>query len=168
MKRRRFRTILLILLLVIVLIQFLPVNRSVPQIDPSQDFIAVTHTSADLGRLIKDACYDCHSYETEYPWYSYVSPVSLWLQNHINEGREHLNFSIWATYPANRADHKLKEAVEHVKEKEMPLNSFMWMHPEARLTDTQRADLAAWFQGLRTGAGEDNRSRQSEEEEEND
>lgn len=151
-KRRLFRTILLVLLLILVLMQFLPVDRSAPAVNPSQDFVAVTNPPAALGTLIKDACYDCHSHETEYPWYSYVSPVSQWLQGHINGGREHLNFSVWTTYSAGDADHAMEEAVEVVEKKEMPLKSFTWTHPEARLTDAQRKELAGWFQSLRTGA----------------
>ena len=165
MKRpRRIRTIILILILVIVLIQFLPVNRSAPPVDPAQDFVAVTNPPANLGILIKDACYDCHSHETEYPWYSYVAPVAQWLQGHVKEGRENLNFSVWTTYSAEDADGSLEEAVEMVEEKEMPLKSFTWGHPEARLTDAQRAELVQFFKSLRTGASDRLRPEQEEDE----
>jgi hypothetical protein len=146
---RRSRLILPIILLVLVLIQFLPVDRSVPAVDPVQDFVAVTNPPAALGALIKDACYDCHSYETEYPWYAYISPVAQWLQRHINHGREHMNLSIWTTYTPGDTDHALEEMVEMVESKNMPLKSFTWVHSEARLTDTQRVELAAWFESLR-------------------
>jgi hypothetical protein len=148
-KRKRSGLILLILLLVVVLIQFLPVDRSVPEVVPTQDFLVVTAPDAYLRMLIKEACYDCHSYETEYPWYAYISPVSQWLQGHVNNGREHLNFSIWATYAHEDEDHALKEAAEMVETKSMPLKSFLWVHPEARLTDVQRTELAEWFTSLR-------------------
>lgn len=152
-KRNLFRTIFLVLLLLVVAIQFLPVDRSAPAVNPSQDFVSVTNPPAAVGTLIKEACYDCHSYETEYPWYSYVSPVAQWLQGHIKEAREKINFSIWTTYNAEDADKAMEEAVEEVGEKkEMPLKSFTWTHPEARLTDAQRKELTDWFQGLRTGA----------------
>lgn len=152
-KRRWFRIIFLVLLLIVVLIQFLPVDRSVPTVNPSQDFVAVTNPPAAVATLIKQACYDCHSYETEYPWYSYISPVAQWLQGHVNEGREKINFSIWTTYSAADADEAMEEAVEEVGEKKvMPLKSFTWTHPEARLTDAQRTELTDWFRKLRTGA----------------
>lgn len=155
MKRRsRFRTIFLILLLFLVAIQFLPVDRSAPPVDPSQDFVAVMNPPGLLKPLIKDACYDCHSHETEYPWYSYIAPVAQWLQGHINEGREKVNFSVWTTYSAEDADHALEEVVEMLEEKEMPLNSFTWTHPEARLSDVQRTDLVAWFKTQRTSASD--------------
>jgi hypothetical protein len=152
MKRRRnVRTIVLLILLVVVLIQFLPVDRSAPPIDPAQDFVSVMRPPEGTARLIRDACYDCHSFETEYPWYAYVSPVAQWLQGHIKEGRKHMNFSIWATYPADDQDHSMKECVEMVEEKAMPLKSFTWAHPEARLTDAQRSELVEYFKSLRTG-----------------
>ena len=166
MKRRKFRTALLVLLLSVVLVQFLPVDRSAPAVNPAQDFVAVTSPSPQLGQMIKDACYDCHSYETEYPWYSYVAPVAQWLQGHVNEGRKNLNFSIWTTYSAKKTDKKLKEAIEMVKEKEMPLQSFTWGHPEARLSDAQRTEITDWFQKFRTSADSDRNQGEEDGEEE--
>ncbi len=153
-KRGLFRTIFLIILLLLVAIQFIPVDRSAPAVNPSQDFVAVMNPPGQLGTLIKEACYDCHSHETEYPWYSYVSPVSLWLQGHINEAREKVNFSIWTTYSAADTDHAVEEVVEVIEKKEMPLKSFTWTHPEARLSDAQRTEMVSWFKTLRTGASE--------------
>ncbi len=167
-KRKGLRLAFLVLLLIAVVAQFLPVDRSAPAVDPSQDFVSVTDPPAQLGQLIKDACYDCHSYETQYPWYSYIAPVAQWLQGHIDEGRQHLNFSIWTTYNAKRMDRKLKEAIHEVKEKGMPLNSFTWVHSEARLSDVQRAELTDWFQRFRTGAGSDRNGDGDEEAEESD
>ena len=147
-KRSRFRTILLVLLLVLVLIQFIPVDRSTPEYDSTKDFIAMTAPPDEIGHLLKVACYDCHSYNVRYPWYSYVSPFSIWIQKkHIDHGREHLNFSIWGTYDADKQDHKLEECVEMVEEKAMPLNSYLWMHsPMQSLTDCSAG--AKWRRGL--------------------
>ncbi len=149
--RKRLRLILLIAVLVAVLIQFIPVDKSVPAVDPAQEFLAVTNPPQGLGPLLKDACYDCHSYETKYPWYGNVAPVSWWLSNHIHHARKHLNFSIWTTYTEEKQDHALKHMIKEVKEKSMPLPSFTWlgMHPEARLTDAQRLKLTTWFETLR-------------------
>ena len=146
----------MILLLILVVMQFIPVDRNVPVVDPVTDFVSVEHPPQAVAQLLRDACYDCHSYETEYPWYSYVAPVSLWLQNHVTVGRKELNFSIWGTYSPKRKDHKMEEAIELVKEREMPLASFTWMHPEARLTDDQRAEITEYLQRawVRMGGGE--------------
>lgn len=148
-KKRIVRLILLVLLLIFVVLQFIPVDRSVPEYDPAHDFVSVVSPPAHLAPIIREACYDCHSYETEYPWYSYVAPVSMWLQNHIDEAREHVNFSLWHTYNAEDKDEALEDCTEMVDSGSMPLKSFTWMHPEARLTDEEREELATWFDGAR-------------------
>ena len=142
----RFKTILLILVGVLVLSQLVPVDRSVPEVDPAQDFLTAVNAPAEMASLIKDACYDCHSYQTKYPWYAKVSPVSFWIQGHINGGREHLNFSEWTAYPAEKAAHKLEECYEEVEELHMPMKSYTWLHPEAKLSEAQVGAMAQWFQ----------------------
>jgi len=164
-KRRLFRTILLLALLMLVAIQFLPVDRSVPEVDPAQDFISATQPPAQVASLIRDACYDCHSYESEYPWYAYVAPVGQWLQGHIKHARKQVNFSVWTSNTQKKSDHALEEIVEVLKEESMPLKSFTWMHPEARLTQEERQELVMWFDGLRgmdKNSGENERDGESE------
>ena len=148
-KRRIVKLILMAIALALIVIQFIPVDRSVPASDAKSDFLAGIEGSESAKALVKNACYDCHSYDSKYPWYAYVAPVSLWLQDHINEGREHLNFSEWANYTVEKRDHKLEEMVEMVHEGEMPLNSYLIAHPEARLTDAERQELTGWFEGMR-------------------
>ncbi len=143
------KKILLGLVAVLIIIQFFRIDKTNPPVDNSQDFMTLTSPPAEVAQIMKDACYDCHSHETAYPWYTNVAPVSWWIKKHINEGREHLNFSIWGTYTAKKADHKLEECYEEVEEGEMPLNSYTWAHAEARLTDTQREQLVSWFKSLR-------------------
>lgn len=142
----RFKTILLILVGVLVLAQLIPVDRSVPAVDASQDFLVAVNAPTEMASLIKDACYDCHSYETSYPWYAKIAPVSFWIQGHINGGRQHLNFSEWTAYPAKKAAHKLEECYEEVEELHMPMKSYTWLHPEAKLSEAQVGALAQWFQ----------------------
>lgn len=150
MKRRKIiRTALLVVLLILVLIQFVPVDRSAPPVAPGQDFLQSYEMPTEFVNLVRGACYDCHSNEAKYPWYSYVAPLSFWIQGHIDEGREHLNFSEWASYDLQRKLHKLEEMAEEVEEGHMPLNSYTWLHPEAQLTDEQRQQLASWFNSLR-------------------
>ena len=168
-RKKTLRLILLVLLLIFIVIQLIPVDRSVPDYDPAQDFLAQVNADQEIATLIRNACYDCHSYETEYPWYAYVAPVSKWIQGHIDHGRDECNFSLWGTFDAKRKDHKLEECAELVSEGSMPLSSYtnLGMHPEARLTDTQRTMLAEWFEGLRAGGLNErgNRERESEERE---
>lgn len=131
---------------VLVLSQLVPVDRSIPEVDPAQDFLTAVNAPAEMASLIKDACYDCHSYQTEYPWYAKISPVSFWIQGHINGGRQHLNFSEWTAYPAEKAAHKLEECYEEVEELHMPMKSYTWLHPEAQLSEAQVGAMAQWFQ----------------------
>jgi hypothetical protein len=86
------------------------------------------------------ACFDCHSHETKWPWYANVAPMSWFVAHHVDEGREHLNFSTWDR-PSKDAD----ECSEAVSDGWMPLDSYLWVHPEARLGDAEKADLAAGF-----------------------
>lgn len=136
----------MILVGVLVLAQLIPVDRSVPAVDASQDFLVAVNAPTEMASLIKDACYDCHSYETSYPWYAKIAPVSFWIQGHINGGRQHLNFSEWTAYPAKKAAHKLEECYEEVEELHMPMKSYTWLHPEAKLSEAQVGALAQWFQ----------------------
>lgn len=140
------KRILLGLLAVLVVLQFFRIDRANPPVQPDEDFLYLAAPAPELGLLIKHACYDCHSYETQYPWYTNVAPISWWIADHIEEGREHLNFSTWAQYDPEKREHKLEEAAEEVQEGYMPLNSYTWMHADARLSEEQRARLAAWFE----------------------
>ncbi|WP_428235036.1 heme-binding domain-containing protein [Gracilimonas sp.] len=138
------------LILVFIILQFFGPDTSSPAADPSKDFILNTQPPEQVTSILKSACYDCHSYQTNYPWYSNIEPVSWWLQDHIEHGRDEFNMSLWSDYSSNRADHKLEEAIELVEEEEMPLPSYTWVHGDARLTPEQRDLLTEWFSSLRT------------------
>ena len=105
----------------------------------------------EAGPIFEAACADCHTHDTTWPWYSKVPPVSFWISDHVQEGREHFNLSAWDAYDARRADHKLEEMIEMVEDGEMPLKSYTWGHAEARLTDEQRETLIAWAREMRAG-----------------
>ncbi|MFQ5446965.1 MAG: heme-binding domain-containing protein [Saprospiraceae bacterium] len=149
MKKRK-KNILLALPLLLVIIQFFQIDKTTPPHEAVKDFIALENPPLEIATLLHDACYDCHSNLTEYPWYTNVQPVAWWINNHINEGRQHLNFSNWGSYNAKKKAHKAEELVEMVSEKEMPLKSFTWMHPEARLTNLQRKKMVDWLKTVET------------------
>ncbi len=128
-----------------LVIQLIRIDKSAPAGNLSDDFIVSEATEENVAMLIKNACYDCHSHQTEYPWYAEVAPVSWWIKNHINEGRKHLNFSVWTTYNAKKQKHKLEECIEMMENNEMPLKSFTWTHPEAKLSDEQKALLVSYL-----------------------
>lgn len=136
----------LTLVVVLMLIQLMPRSRSVAEVNPAEDFDPERSVS-ELA-LLRSVCYDCHSNETKYPWYANVQPIAKWLDHHVEEGRDELNFSIWHTYDAKRKRRKLEECIEVLENEEMPLTSFKLAHPEARLTDVERQLLINWFRSL--------------------
>jgi len=136
--------IIIAIIAVIVLIQFINTRENIPNFDQQTDFISIHKPDGEVKDILVSTCYDCHSYESKFPWYANVAPVSWWINGHIHEGREHLNFSEWANYDHEKAAHKLEEMVEEVEEGKMPLESYTWMHHEAKLTEEQRQKLIDW------------------------
>ncbi|MBK8969733.1 MAG: heme-binding domain-containing protein [Saprospiraceae bacterium] len=141
------------LLGILVVIQFIRPNFTNPPVDQALDIRQVLQPPADVHAILKGACYDCHSNETQYPWYSQVSPVSWWLAGHIREGREHLNFSTIGSLTQSDRSEILGEAAEEVQQGGMPLASYTWTHPAARLSATQRDLVVTWLNARGAGEG---------------
>ncbi|MBI1933749.1 MAG: heme-binding domain-containing protein [Ignavibacteriales bacterium] len=142
----KIKKIILVVIAVFVIIQFIRIDKSNPQTNPTIDIINITNPPSEVKSILKNACYDCHSYETKYPWYAEIAPVSWLLKNHINDGRRHINFSTWGEVSNNEKKlHRLDECVEVVKEREMPMKPYVLMHKEAELTEEQVNLLANWF-----------------------
>ena len=120
-----------------------------PTVDQSLEFAAITSVSPEVHEVIKAACYDCHSNETIYPWYSHVAPFSWIIADHVIEGRDELNFSEWGTYSLKRQDHKLEEMIEEVEEGEMPMKGYVMLHSEADLTEEQTEAVFSWIRQYR-------------------
>lgn len=134
----------------LLILQFFQPNRTPVVDDASEDIFAVEEAPEHVMQIMQNVCYDCHSNQTDYPWYASVSPISWWLQDHINEGREHLNFSNWSGYVADKKAHKMEEAQEELEEGEMPLPSYTWIHGEAKLDQEEKKALMDWFQSMET------------------
>ena len=98
MKVFTLKNSLFFLTIILVSIQFLPLQETNVVSSPSEDLFFKTIASAELKKSLKSACYDCHSNQTKRPWFSKIAPFSFWINHHIKEGKEHLNFSIWNTY----------------------------------------------------------------------
>ena len=101
-------------------------------------------TPADVKVALRAACYDCHSNETVWPWYTHVAPISWLLAYDVSEGREELNFSTWQRYDPKKQLKKLRETVETLNDGEMPPWYYSIIHPEARLSDEARRSIVAW------------------------
>lgn len=136
------------LLAVLVIIQFFRIDKENPEVIPRKDFITQTNPPENIKTIIRNACYDCHSNTTKYPWYSNVAPISWWLKHHIDEGREELNFSEWTDYNLKKQLHKLEECWEMIEEGEMPLESYLITHDEAELSAEEKELLIEWFKTL--------------------
>ena len=136
------RNTLLLIAIVLLLAQFVQPSRATPKTDPKADLFVLRPAPADMQELVVGACYDCHSYRTEHPWYAYITPVNFLLQNNIEEGREALNFSRWDLYWDSEHASKCRE---EIAEGEMPPREYSFMHDHARLTAVERERMIAWF-----------------------
>lgn len=143
-----FLKILYWFLIVIALIQFIPVDRTNKPIDQKVNFATVLKTPKNVQIILKKACCDCHSNETIYPDYAFVAPISWIIKNHINEGREHLNFSEWENFNKDLKKNILKNSVQSLKNYSMPLNAYISKHPEANLTKEERVLLTNYFEEI--------------------
>ena len=143
------RKILLVFLIVFIIIQFIPRNINKSQQILPTDFTRVYSVPNNVQSILRQACYDCHSNNTHYLWYSNIQPFRFWLDKHIWEGKEELNFSNYGSYSQKRQQNKLKSMEESLKKGTMPLRSYKLMHQEARLTDAQKQIVVGWISNLR-------------------
>lgn len=123
-------------------IQLWPAGRTNPPVESDLD------APPEVESVLRRACYDCHSNETRWPWYAYVAPVSWSIVHDVDEAREELNFSAWGRYAAEKRAKRAEKAVEEVEEGEMPLASYVRMHPEAAVSADELGLLKRWAEGL--------------------
>jgi hypothetical protein len=128
----------LILLAVLIVSQVFRIEKSNPPVH------ADVSVKAPVDSLLRKACYDCHSNETVWPWYSNVAPVSWLLASDVGEGRRELNFSEWENYGLERQLHQLKEIAEEMQDGDMPPWYYSIMHAESRLKQEQRDQIRNW------------------------
>ncbi len=127
-------------LAVFLLLQLKQPNRSNP---PVQSEI---NAPAEIATILERSCYACHSYETDWPWYAYVAPVSWWVVDHVNHGRGDLNFSEWPVLDFEELEHAFHDIDEQIAKGEMPLKSYLILHRDARLSEEDKAALRRWAQ----------------------
>ena len=139
------KKILIGLALVLVVIQFIKPEKNLS--DDNTYAIATKYdVPDDVKQILEVACNDCHSNKTAYPWYSNFQPAAWFLNDHVVDGKKHLNLSTFTKMPIAVQNHKLEETKEMVEKKEMPLESYTYfgLHKEAKLTDEQRQILITW------------------------
>jgi hypothetical protein len=135
------RIALVVVVILLLVIQVVPVDRSNP---PVESPLALP---ADVEAVVRQSCFDCHSNETSWPWYSYVAPVSWQVASHVEHGRKALNFSTAGALPEKGRDWIRMECWHEVDEGHMPIASYLWLHPDAKPTDEDRAVLERWAGG---------------------
>ena len=133
-----FKIALILMALILIAIQFIPANKTNPPVT------AELNAPAEIMSVFKKSCYDCHSNETEWPWYSFVAPVSWIVSGDVKDGRLHLNFSKWGNF--SRKDIvKMKEEIwEEIERGKMPLGKYIFMHPEAELDQKEKDLIKEW------------------------
>jgi len=139
-KKITFFTVVIIL----IVIQFFHAPKNENAEISSADITKVTEVPEGVLMILETACYDCHSNNTDYPWYSKIQPVAWWLNRHIVNGKRHLNFSEFGNYDLKKAKHKLVETAEVMEEDEMPLFSYTLIHKNAKLDAMQKQQLIVW------------------------
>ncbi|MCB0513474.1 MAG: heme-binding domain-containing protein [Bacteroidetes bacterium] len=104
----------------------------------------------NIQNILKISCYDCHSNNTNYPWYNKIQPVNWWLADHVNEGKRKLNFDEFNTYSTKKKLHKLDEVIETIRENEMPLKSYTLIHGDAKLSDSDKQEIETWAKKIKS------------------
>lgn len=137
-RRNPGKVILIILFSILIGIQFIPVERDNPPVTQEIE------VPAEVMAIFKEKCWDCHSNETVWPWYSSFAPGSLLVAYDVHEGREELNFSEWDKYDTKKQLHKIEETFEEVEEGKMPIKGYLAVHSEAAITPDELTIIKAW------------------------
>ena len=138
---------ILILFLLIQLYQPSP-NRDYRKVLP-ENFTKLYYVPLKVQTILKTSCYDCHSNNTNYPWYSNLQPVRFFMDGHINEGKENLNFSEFGNYSRRKKVNKFDRIIKQIKSNEMPLFSYTLIHKNAILTNEDKIVLINWMEEIK-------------------
>jgi len=138
---KKLHLIILVVVVVSIGIQFIPMDRTNPP--GTNELTAPPQVMA----VLKKACYNCHSHETVWPWYSRIAPVSWLIAHDVSEGRHHVNFSLWGTLSSEKQDRTRREVWEEVEDDEMPPWVYVLGHPEAKLSEEDKTILKRWADG---------------------
>ena len=131
---------------IVLVIQVIPVERNVSTVPPGQSFEETEKVPANVAAILKVSCYDCHSNNTRYPWYSVLQPGAWFMARHIKKGKEELNFDEFNNYSKSRKKAKIKSIISQIEKEEMPLKSYLLLHPDAGLTPNKKKVLLQFFQ----------------------
>lgn len=143
-----FRKIMIVLLLALIVIQFFHPKKN-KSAGAQPNYIGNNFgVPDDVKSILAKACNDCHSNNTTYPWYAKIQPVHWWMNKHIVEGKNHLNFDEYINKSLRFQYHKMEDVIDEVKDGGMPLDSYTWIHKNAILTDAEKGTITAWAQSV--------------------
>ena len=143
------KIIAIVLLVAFVVIQFIPVDRNQSDSVPKTDFMLVNDVPNDIKNKLQVSCYDCHSNNTQYPWYNKVQPIAWFLEDHIKKGKAELNFNEWDSLSNRRKKSKLRSIIKQIENDEMPLDSYTLIHREASFSEAEKQELIQWVERLK-------------------
>ncbi|WP_179022166.1 heme-binding domain-containing protein [Winogradskyella forsetii] len=147
--KKAIKIIAIIALVVLVGIQFVPTERNQSDIVPVTDFMLVNNVPKTIQKKLQVSCYDCHSNNTQYPWYNRLQPVAWFLEDHIKEGKAELNFNEWDSLSNRRKKSKLRSIIKQIESGEMPLDSYTLIHKDAVFSEAEAEEMINWITQLK-------------------
>lgn len=143
------KKIAIVLVVILVGVQFIPANVNQQDYIPKTDFRHVYNVPNNVMSILQTSCYDCHSNNTKYPWYSNIQPIRLMMDHHVEEGMKELNFSEFGNYSERRKRNKLRAISEQIEKGKMPLPSYLWLHSDAKLSNEEKKILMEFISSLK-------------------
>ncbi|WP_241282664.1 heme-binding domain-containing protein [Chryseobacterium timonianum] len=144
-KNSTLKKTIFIILIIFVAIQFFPTEKNVSSVPSGKVFVDTFKANTKVNAILSASCYDCHSNNTRYPWYSNVRPISWFLANHISKGKEKLNFDELPSFGPRKVSSKFTQIIHQIDEEKMPLKSYQAIHKEAKLSKEDRQLLVDFF-----------------------
>lgn len=143
-----FKHFFSVVIIVIILVQFYQPARNVTVDKTEKGFLKAYRVPKNIRSILKNSCFDCHSYNTVYPWYSNIQPARFIMEKHIQDGKLNLNFDDWGSYSERKRQNKIKGIMECVKKNEMPLSSYTLIHRNAVLSEVEKKMLISFLETI--------------------
>ncbi|MDY2585983.1 heme-binding domain-containing protein [Winogradskyella aquimaris] len=143
------KIIAVVLLVAFVGIQFVPTERNQSDVVPKTDFMLVNSVPDHIKSKLQTSCYDCHSNNTQYPWYNKVQPIAWFLEDHIKKGKAELNFNEWDSLSNRRKKSKLRSIIKQIESGEMPMASYTLIHTEATFSEEETQKVVKYMENLK-------------------
>lgn len=147
---KALKRIVMIVAVLFVAAQFVRPARTNPPVDRALDVHTTAQVPPEVSSILKRSCYDCHSHETDWPWYTEITPINWWIvDTHVEHGRGHYNYNEWGKMTVQDRDHILDEICEEVEAGAMPIPSYLILHNDARLSESDKRTLCDWTKAER-------------------